>query len=462
MQFMNTNGPLSLERPAHYKSRTKQSPKLIAVRVDVAVQADTLIQNMLLSALAMRGHADADMPSDRPDPLGFFNSIRDYADQGQTTEAFIKDDIPYFMNNFGLSITMCSDPLQGVPYRASFNAKLAKFLIEMLSLAGDVVFDPFLGSGTTAIQAARMGRQAYGSDINPLAVLLTRPRLDPDITQKAIGDALATIDWSKGDIGRDDLGPYFHTATAQQMGALRDYIHDRAPLEALEPDPTADWIRMAALARLTGHSCGYLSGRSLPPNQMTTIAGQQRLNEKHGLIPTERDVAKIIAAKSRSLLRGGCVPPGGAHKLGVGPAWDTPWIRDASVDLVVTSPPFINVVDYAAENWMKMWFAGIDPEKIAFSHFASLEQWSAMIRKTLVELLRVVKPGGYIALEVGEVKHGTILLEQHVWAAAHGLPCRRLGVIVHNGKFTKSSNIFGVTNGKRGTNTNRIVILQRV
>ncbi|MEP0191996.1 MAG: hypothetical protein ABJE00_16490, partial [Erythrobacter sp.] len=52
-------------------------------------------------------------------------------------------------------------------------------------------------------------------------------------------------------------------------------------------------------------------------------------------------------------------------------------------------------------------------------------------------------------------------LERLVWQAAESLPCRRLGVIVHDAKFTKSSHIYNVTNGVRGTNTNRIVLLQR-
>ena len=161
------------------------------------------------------------------------------------------------------------------------------------------------------------------------------------------------------------------------------------------------------------------------------------------------------------MLRDGCIDGASKGCLGVGPAWHTPWISNSKIDLVVTSPPFADVVDYAQENWMRAWFAGIDTQDIDFAHHASLPQWSKMIRKTLVETMRVVKPGGFISLEVGEIRGGTVKLERLVWEAAKGLPCKRLGVIVHDQAFTKSAHIFNVTNGNRGTNSNRIVILQR-
>lgn len=337
-----------------------------------------------------------------------------------------------------------------------------EFVIGLLSSTGDTIHDPFLGRGTVALQAALMGRCAYGSDINPLARMLTQPRLDSSITQSGIDEALSEIDWSRGKIERGDLSPFFHDATVVQIGALRDYLGREAPLDATKPNPVADWVRMATLSRLTGHSKGFLSGYTLPPNQMSTIAQQRAKNENNNTVPPVRDVASIVSAKSRALLRDGCVPFNDAHQIQVSTAWDTPWIPDASVDLVLTSPPFANVVDYAGQHWLRMWFAGIEAADIAFSHFSSLNDWSCMIRQTLLELVRVVKPGRFIAMEVGEIRGGTVFLEELVWAAALGLPCRRLGVIIHDAEFTKSSNIYGVDNNIRGTNTNRIVLLQRI
>lgn len=84
-----------------------------------------------------------------------------------------------------------------------------------------------------------------------------------------------------------------------------------------------------------------------------------------------------------------------------------------------------------------------------------------MVRDTLTELARIVRPGGHVAFEVGEVRNGKVLLERLVWDAAEGLPFERLFVMVNQQAFTKTANCWGVRNNTRGTNTNRTVILRR-
>ena len=89
------------------------------------------------------------------------------------------------------------------------------------------------------------------------------------------------------------------------------------------------------------------------------------------------------------------------------------------------------------------------------------EAWTSMVREVLIEQSRILRPGGHVAFEVGEVRGGTILLETLVWQAAGGLPFERLAVLVNQQDFTKTANCWGVANNKSGTNTNRIVLLRR-
>jgi DNA modification methylase len=51
-------------------------------------------------------------------------------------------------------------------YPAKFIPQLVSRLIELYSAPGDLVGDPFLGSATTGIEALRMGRRFWGSDIS--------------------------------------------------------------------------------------------------------------------------------------------------------------------------------------------------------------------------------------------------------------------------------------------------------
>ncbi|MEK7679689.1 MAG: hypothetical protein AAB356_05815, partial [Deltaproteobacteria bacterium] len=67
-------------------------------------------------------------------------------------------------------------------------------------------------------------------------------------------------------------------------------------------------------------------------------------------------------------------------------------------------------------------------------------------------------PGGHVAFEVGEVRGGMIRLEEYVIPLGKmaGFYCE--GVMINEQEFTKTANIWGISNNKKGTNTNRIAI----
>jgi hypothetical protein len=121
----------------------------------------------------------------------------------------------------------------------------------------------------------------------------------------------------------------------------------------------------------------------------------------------------------------------------------------------------LDIVQYADDNWLRCWFAGIDISTVKIAMHRTESAWQAMIRDVLIDLARVVRPGGHVAFEVGEVRGGRVLLERLVWAAAEALPFDRLGVVVNQQEFTKTANCWGVSNNAGGTNTNRIVIMRR-
>lgn len=407
------------------------------------------------------------MPDSLLDPLSgsFAVAVQGFDGFGSASALLYDGGIPYVVNAFWTSGQRRAHPLHEVSYRACFKPQLPEFFVARLTAPGETVHDPFMGRGTTPIQAALMGRRPSGADVNPLSVLLARPRLNPP-TLAAVAARLDAIDWEAGDWdaeGDADSGllAFYSPVTLRRISALRRWLLDRAPPGA-EPDPADDWVRMVALNRLTGHSPGFFSVYSLPPNQAMSARSQRRANERRGQVPPDRDVRRLILRKSVSLLAGGPPPAHPAPILVAGPAHAAPWLPDASVALVVTSPPFLDVVDYAEDNWLRSWFAGIDPAGVAISRHRTQAAWQSMVREVLCELARIVRPGGHVAFEVGEVRGGKVLLERLVWAAAEGLPFERLLVMVNRQSFTKTANCWGVANNAKGTNTNRIVVLRRM
>lgn len=391
----------------------------------------------------------------------FLQQVRDFAGCGRRTDVFEDGGIPYLVNEFWTSGQRQAHAIHEVSYRACFKPQLPEFFIARLTAPGEAVHDPFMGRGTTPIQAALMGRRPVGNDINPLSVLLTRPRLRPP-PLAAIAARLEEIPWRRGEAGPDELLAFYHPDTLRRLMALRAWLVVRCPLEVPAPDPVDDWIRMVALNRLSGHSPGFFSGRTMPPNQAVSVAAQRRLNAKSGLVPPPRDVAEIILRKSRRLLADGVPPAHPPGLLSVGPAARTPAIAAGAVALVVTSPPFLDVVHYAEDNWLRCWFGGIDPAAVPIALHRGEAAWTGMVRAVLEEQARILRSGGHVAFEVGEVRRGRLLLERLVWQAAEGLPFARLAVVVNRQDFTKTAQCWGVANNRGGTNTNRIVLLRRL
>ena len=386
------------------------------------------------------------------------DGLRRFSFDGTPTAVFEEAGLRYFVNAFWTAGQRRGHSIHEISYRACFKSQLPEFFIERLTMPNDRVYDPFSGRGTTAVQAALMGRAPAANDVNPLSAMLCGPRLDPP-TVAAVQERLSGIDLSTavGDPAEADLLAFYHPETLRQICALRAWLLERCG----SLDPVDAWIRMVAINRLTGHSPGFFSVYTMPPNQAVSAGSQRKINEARRQVPPVRDVRAIILKKTLSLLADGAPPAHPPAILLTAAADRTPGLADKSIDLIVTSPPFLDVVDYEGDNWLRCWFAGIDPAAVRIDRHRDIAGWEAFVRRGFHEFARVVRPGGFVAFEVGEVRGGRVLLERHVAAAIEGLPFDLLGVMVNQQDFTKTANCWGVGNNRGGTNTNRIVLAVR-
>ncbi len=354
-----------------------------------------------------------------------------------------------------------------VSYRASFKPELPNFCLNRYSRKGDVVFDPFTGRGTTALQANLLGRVAWAGDVNPLAVRLTRAKtmpvgLDEVVLRLNQVDFRRPVDLSGY---QENFSPFYHPDTYRELINLKGFLRR-------EPDRVSSFIELLAVSRLHGHSPGFFSVYSFPQISIPPES-QQLINRKRGQLPEYRSVAPRIIRKAAQALRDGFSSEffqvSRSNQAEVSDARNLTWIGDNSVDLIVTSPPFLDKVDYLADNWLEFWFMDIDPADFRdrLIMCRSLEEWRVFIRDVLSEMLRVLKPQGYAVVEVGEVETsaGVRYLDEIVAAEALELACpgKRFvvdEVLVNKQSFTKLANCFNVDNNRKGTNTNRLVVLR--
>ena len=109
----------------------------------------------------------------------FIGLVQEFCEFGQASTQMREGHIPYLINEFWTSGQRQAHSIHEVSYRACFKPQLPEFFITRLTKERDAVYDPFMGRGTTPVQAALLGRRPVGNDINPLSVLFTRPRLEP-------------------------------------------------------------------------------------------------------------------------------------------------------------------------------------------------------------------------------------------------------------------------------------------
>jgi hypothetical protein len=371
-----------------------------------------------------------------------------------------------YTGEFWTSRQRQASSLHEISYRACFKPQLPRFFIERLTQTGDVVYDPFSGRGTTAIETGLLGRQVIVNDANPLSRILTEPRFFPP-TIEEVAARLEAIP-RNGDRADCDLSMFYHPGTECEIVALRRYLSGRR--EDGTSDAVDRWIGMVATNRLTGHSSGFFSVYTLPPNQAVSRKSQERINRKRCQVPEYRDTHMLILRKTKSLIAGlssaertNLNRAGASARFFTGDARKTPGIASNTVQLTVTSPPFLDIVQYRDDNWLRCWFCGLDGDAIGhtITMARTVTEWEAVMGAVFRELFRITAPGGYVAFEVGEVRKKTVRLEEHVVppGLAAGFSCE--GIIINQQVFSKTSNIWGVGNNESGTNTNRIVVFYK-
>jgi hypothetical protein len=407
----------------------------------------------------------APRPKDLASELRAFQEFGSKTLATETLSADGRVKAPTFANEFWTAAQRDADNLHEVSYRACFKPQLPRFFIERLTREDDVVYDPFMGRGTTLLEAAFLGRVPYGNDINPLSLMLIKPRLNPPLLTE-VAARLKQIPFDRRTELWEDLLVFYHAETLAEISALRKYFLEREAEGKL--DQVDEWIRMVAVNRLTGHSGGFFSVYTLPPNQAVSIKSQQKINKDRHQAPPRREVPALILKKSRSLLadlhaatRESLARRFQSARLVNRPAAETSEIPAGSVALVVTSPPFLDVVDYAGDNWLRCWFVGIDANSVKLTVPKKLENWQEEMTRAFIELRRVLRRGGNVAFEVGEVRRGKVNLEETVIACGTEAGLQSELVLINQQEFTKTANCWGVDNNTKGTNSNRIVLFRK-
>jgi len=236
-------------------------------------------------------------------------------------------------------------------YPAKFIPQVARRLIEEHSGAGDTVLDPFMGSGTTLVEAIVSGRKARGIDINPAAVVASRAKtraIEPERLHKALVSFCTQIepleDEEPGQMlfklgavmpsDRDRLDWWFPRDQQHRLAAILSAI------ERTEDEAVRDFLRCGFSHALKTASY-WLMKSSKPTRDKKKLAE----GVPNPVAPLRRHLAKMERANARFWE---ALPEAmrEAAEVRAGDARSLPW-EDGTVDLVVTSPPYVTSYEYA-------------------------------------------------------------------------------------------------------------------
>jgi DNA modification methylase len=289
-----------------------------------------------------------------------------------------------------------------VNYHASFRPELAHYCVQRYSRPEEIVFDPFCGRGTTALEANILGRVAYSSDINPLAGLMTAAKTFP-VGLDEVVLRLNEIDFSRPvDLSdyQNALFPFYHPDTYRELVNLRAALRSR-------DDRVNRFITLLALSRLHGHSAGYFSAYSAPQRSLSPER-QHMLNLRRREQPSYRAVAPRLIRRAAEALQDGFsrdfFTVAQKNAVHIADARRSEWLAANSVDLVVSAPPSPEEYSYPEAQWLESWFAGMRPAAEEPFAESDLALWREFVAESLRAMLRVLKPGSFAALAVGEIR----------------------------------------------------------
>lgn len=311
--------------------------------------------------------------------------------------------------------TMCS-------YHGMFPAKVAHYFIQRYSRPGELVLDPFSGRGTTALQARVHGRQPVCNDLSPLAYVLSRAKVAPPSwdSVNTFLDGLERAYWatrhSNPDVSKD-IRMLYHDNTLKQICFLRHRLLSK-PITAWMPDELMLGGALAGImhgAWRRDDTSQYLS-ISMPNTFSMSPTYVEKFIRENGLKKIDQDVFECLRVKlSRLYLDDISGLAGMAYHDDASDLLNGSMVRAGAVDLVVTSPPYLRVVNYGTSNWIRLWLLGVDGVgreqgegrkqlDEALDHRHSYNSYCEFMLRTVLGIRRVLKRDGVAVIVIGDVK----------------------------------------------------------
>ena len=289
------------------------------------------------------------------------------------------------------------------PYSGSFPPELVHYFLYKYSDPNDIILDPFSGRGTTSLQSVLNNRKTVANDANPLAFTYTFSKLfpiDSKHTERMLekvpfhDDTFLTALESKK---KEELLSYFHEDTLRELQILKNYLIANDSVEA-------KYIQSLLVGTLCGNR---ISNLSVTMSALICFSAKymRGWSDKNRIFPEYREVKPRLISKAERLEKDGLTFRKDSIVLQQD-ASNMYSVEDSSIDCIITSPPYFNVINYAYDNRLRLWILGHDHKAVQknLCQTSSIPKYTDFITSSIQEMYRVLKDDSWAVIVVGDVK----------------------------------------------------------
>ena len=290
------------------------------------------------------------------------------------------------------------------PYKGKFHGQMIKALINFSGADSEsLVLDPFLGSGTTLVESATLGIPSVGVEINPALCIVSQIKADClDIDYPSLKEYVDSAD-------QQEIFLYFHNQEQirepwrlgfDHLNLNANNLLEEAWIERFSEGHVKElpfkWRNFFFLCYLHALS-DYTYLKNTPKAKSIEQFFYRDLEE---YLATLDGTYRVLTGLEQTI----CKP-----EVTFGSALDL-HLSDDSVDAIVTSPPYSIALDYVRNDRHLLDYLGIDTSQLREQMLGlkggkaqKLGLYEADIRQSLIEMRRVLKPGGIAAILLGDV-----------------------------------------------------------
>lgn len=353
------------------------------------------------------------------------------------------------------------------PYPAKFPPQLPKKILEDYAFKGQIVLDPFCGSGTTLVEARIFGANAIGVDVNGLSVLLSQVKATPLTEQQ-----FSIIENFISEVGNEipkwksEKRPkikvkeiegqehWFQPNVSEEITFLLNEISKQKDIDIqnflkivlssiiIRVSNQDSDTRFAAIEKNIGN------GYTLELFCKRAKEYNSRMADFSELVRDKTDL-HLHNADSRNLS----------------------FIPDSSVDIIITSPPYANTYDYYLYHKFRKRWLDLDVKFAQYNEIGSRreysslkekkEKWNEDLIKCFTEMQRVLKPSHFAFIVIGDsvIKKELIKIEKEISDFAPKIGFKVNEIL--SSDLSKHSRIFNPTYAQKGKKEH-LIILEKI